>query len=81
MHVKDIKPSTRPNTRLQQDPAEVGSGVIPWKTILPQTYAAGIRNFFVEQEPPFRGSRLDSVRKSFQYLSTLITSPSRGAAP
>jgi sugar phosphate isomerase/epimerase len=76
MHVKDIKASTQPNTELRQDPTEVGSGIIPWARILPAAVAAGIRQFYIEQEPPFNGSRLDSVRKSFDYLSTLTTSPS-----
>jgi sugar phosphate isomerase/epimerase len=71
MHVKDIKSSTRPNYALQQDPTEVGSGSIPWARILPAAYQAGIRAFFVEQEPPFSGPRLGSIEKSFQYLMSL----------
>jgi len=69
MHVKDIKASTRPNFVLQQDPTEVGSGMIPWPKLLPAAYAAGVRGFYVEQEPPFAHSRLDSAKISFDYLA------------
>jgi len=69
MHVKDILASTTPNFAMQQDPTEVGSGIIPWQTLVPAAYAAGIRQFYVEQEPPFTGSRLDAVAKSFAYLT------------
>ncbi|MGN6375327.1 MAG: sugar phosphate isomerase/epimerase family protein [Sphingomonas sp.] len=71
MHVKDIKPSTRPNFEARQDPTEVGSGKIAWPQILPVAYAAGVRHFYVEQEPPFPGSRIASVAKSYRYLATV----------
>jgi len=72
MHVKDILASTTPNFAMQQDPTEVGSGIIPWQTLVPAAYAAGIRQFYVEQEPPFTGSRLDAVAKSFAYLTSQL---------
>lgn len=71
MHVKDIKATTKPNFVFQQDPTEVGSGMIDWKRLLPAAHAAGVRDFFVEQEPPFTRSRLESVATSFSYLSKL----------
>lgn len=69
MHVKDIKASTKPNFVLQQDPTEVGAGMIPWTKLLPAAYAAGVRGFYVEQEPPFAHSRLESAKISFDYLA------------
>jgi len=71
MHVKDIKASTQPNFALRQDPAEVGAGGMNWPAILPAAYAAGVRRFFVEQEPPFVRDRLESVAISFKYLDGL----------
>ena len=71
MHVKDIEASTPANYALQQNPTEVGSGHIAWARILPAAYRAGIRSFFVEQEPPFRGTRLASIAKSFEFLMSL----------
>lgn len=72
MHVKDIKASTKPNFALRQDPAEVGAGSMNWPRILPAAYAAGVRRFFVEQEPPFVHSPLESVAISFRYLDALV---------
>jgi sugar phosphate isomerase/epimerase len=71
MHVKDVKASTRPNFALQQDPCEVGQGIIDWKTLLAKAYQANVRQFYVEQEPPFSKSRLESVAISFNYLNAL----------
>lgn len=69
MHVKDIKPTTKANFELRQDPTEVGGGMIDWKALLPAAYAAGIRGFYYEQEPPFAHARLESARISFEYLA------------
>lgn len=71
MHVKDIRRSTRPNVSLRMDPADVGGGVIDWATLLPVAWAAGVRGYFVEQEPPFAGPRLESVATSYRYLAAL----------
>jgi sugar phosphate isomerase/epimerase len=72
MHVKDVKASTRPNFSLQLDPCEVGQGTIDWKTLLPQAYAASVREFYVEQEPPYAKPPLESVSISFKYLDALV---------
>lgn len=72
MHVKDIKASTRPNFRLQQVPCEVGSGMIDWKSLLTAAYHAGVRQFYVEQEPPFTKPPLEAVAVSFNYLNKLV---------
>lgn len=72
MHVKDLKASTRPNFSLQLDPCEVGQGTIDWKTLLRKAYGANVRQFYVEQEPPFSKPRLESVAISFGYLNALV---------
>lgn len=72
MHVKDVQATTRPNFVLQQDPTEVGSGIIDWKTLLPSSYAAGVRDFFVEQEAPFARPRMEAAKVSFDYLNALV---------
>jgi len=69
MHVKDVKATTKPNFAFEQDPTEVGSGIIDWKALLPAAYAHGVRDFFVEQEPPFVRPRIEAVRISFDYLN------------
>jgi sugar phosphate isomerase/epimerase len=72
MHVKDVKASTKPNFAFQQDPADLGTGIIDWKRILPAAHAAGVREFYVEQEAPFDKPRIESVRIDFDYLNTLV---------
>ena len=72
MHVKDVKAGTRPNFSLQMDPCEVGQGTIDWKALLRKAYRANVRQFYVEQEPPFSKPRLESVAISFKYLDALV---------
>ena len=72
MHVKDVKASTQTNYVFQQDPTEVGSGVIPWPRLLPAAYAEGVRGFFVEQEPPFARPRIEAARLCFDYLDRVV---------
>jgi len=72
MHVKDIKADTQPNFELKMDPTEIGSGKLPWKTLLPAAYAAGVRGFYVEQEPPFARPRIEAAKISHDYLASLV---------
>lgn len=69
MHVKDIKAETQANFALKMDPTEIGSGKLPWKTLLPAAYAAGVRGFYVEQEPPFARPRIEAAKISHDYLA------------
>jgi sugar phosphate isomerase/epimerase len=68
MHVKDVQASTKPNYVLQQDPTEVGSGRLDWQRLLPAAFEAGVRKFYVEQEPPFKMDRFDAIDKSRRFL-------------
>lgn len=70
-HVKDVKASTQANVESRMDPTEVGSGRLDWAKILPAAHRAGVRKFFVEQEPPFAFPRLESAAKGYSFLSTL----------
>ena len=72
MHVKDVKATTKPNFAFQQDPTEVGSGIIPWVKLLPAAYAEGVRGFFVEQEPPFVRPRIEAAKLCFDYLDKVV---------
>lgn len=71
VHIKDIKATTQPNIALKMDPSDVGSGRLDWKTIMPAAYKAGVRNFFLEQEPPFDKPRLEAAENGYKFLSTL----------
>jgi sugar phosphate isomerase/epimerase len=69
MHVKDVKADTKGNYAFQMDPAEIGSGKLDWKRLLPEAYAAGVRGFYVEQEPPFTRPRIEAAKISHDYLA------------
>jgi len=71
MHVKDILATTQKNFALEQDPTEVGKGMMHWPALLREAYAAGVRSFYVEQEPPFREDRFAAVAESFRYLESI----------
>lgn len=71
MHIKDIKATTAPNTSLKMDPSDVGAGRLDWAAILPAAHAAGVRHFFLEQEPPFATSRLQAAENGYRFLSAL----------
>ena len=71
MHIKDLKASTVPNAALRMDPANVGSGTLDWKAILPVAYDAGVRYYYVEQEPPFVEPRMQAARADYDFLARL----------
>ena len=68
-HVKDIKADTKANFALAMDPTEIGAGKLDWKKLLPAAYAAGVRGFYVEQEPPFTRPRIEAAKLSYDYLA------------
>jgi sugar phosphate isomerase/epimerase len=70
--VKDIKADTKANYTLNMDPAEIGSGKLAWKTLLPAAYAEGVRGFYVEQEPPFTRPRIEAAKISHDYLASVV---------
>jgi len=71
LHVKDVAAGNATNFVLAMKPAEVGSGTLDWAKILPAARAAGVRHFYVEQEPPFTMPRIEAARKSYAFLSAL----------
>lgn len=71
LHVKDVAAGNTINFMLQMKPAEVGFGTLDWAKILPAAYDAGVRHFYVEQEPPFAIPRIEAARKSYGFLAQL----------
>lgn len=71
LHVKDVARGNTVNYALSMKPAEVGAGVLDWARILPAAYDAGVRHFYVEQEPPFAIPRMEAAGRSYGYLSQL----------
>lgn len=72
LHLKDLKPSHIPNTDLEMDGTEVGSGIIDWPRLLAAAADTGVQAMYVEQEPPFARSSLESAKISYEYLSTIL---------
>lgn len=72
VHVKDIKASTKPNFALEQDPAEVGLGMLDWRAILSACAKAGVEHYYVEQEPPFTRDRFESMKLSHDFLAQVV---------
>jgi sugar phosphate isomerase/epimerase len=64
LHVKDMDATPR------RFFAEVGRGVIDFKSIFAQSRKAGVRHYFVENDEP-AGSPFESLRVSFEYLRRL----------
>lgn len=64
LHVKDMDATPR------RFFADVGRGVIDFKSIFAQSHKAGVRHYFVENDEP-AGSPFDSLRVSFDYLRQL----------
>jgi sugar phosphate isomerase/epimerase len=71
LHVKDLAAGSPTNFAITMKPTEVGSGTQPWARLLPAAYAAGVRHFYVEQEPPFAIPRIEAARRSYSYLAAL----------
>lgn len=71
MHIKDLAASTVPNNDFKMNPTDVGSGSLDWRVILPAGYEAGVRHYYVEQEPPFATPRMDAARADYEYLARL----------
>lgn len=71
LHIKDLKPGTPPNTELKMQGTEIGSGIIDWPRLFAAAKKAAIAGYYVEQEPPFARSSLESVRIDFEYLHRL----------
>lgn len=71
LHVKDVAAGNPQSFRISMKPAEVGSGTLHWDKILPAAYNAGVRNFLVEQEPPFTIPRIEAASRSYTFLAGL----------
>lgn len=71
LHIKDLRATTTTNVTIGMSPTEVGSGKLDWSRILPAAHRAGVRNYYVEQEPPFSIPRMDAAARSFRFLSAI----------
>lgn len=62
LHVKDmVRDASAP---LGWRSVEIGRGVIDWGPVMTAAKAAGVKGFFIEQEPPYLRPVMDSLRIS-----------------
>lgn len=71
LHIKDI--NQRPVDRLGLEMAGIhtGGGVLDWPGIFAAAKRAGVKGYFVEQEPPFPAPVFDELKASYDYLNQL----------
>lgn len=71
LHIKDIKRRAPVGVELEVASTEVGRGIIDWRSIFAAARRAGLKHYFIEQEPPFEHPPLESVRMSYEWLRRL----------
>jgi sugar phosphate isomerase/epimerase len=71
LHLKDLRHDHIPNTDLKMASTEIGKGIVDWPRLLRAAAKTSVKGLYVEQEPPFASSSLESVRVSFDYLKAL----------
>jgi sugar phosphate isomerase/epimerase len=76
LHLKDLQ--ARPAAGAAAVTVPLGQGVIGWREVLRTARAVGVREAFVEQEPPFTPPPLQALAQSYRYLQTLGAEPAHG---
>ena len=74
IHVKDFAALAHPTSDLagpdRPQGVELGKGFIDYKPIFAAAKRAGIRHAFVEQEPPFTHSELESAKIDYAFMAS-----------
>jgi sugar phosphate isomerase/epimerase len=68
VHVKDVRRVRKPSFALGAVTTPIGEGSLDWPRILRACEAAGVRHYYVEQEPPFAMPRFEAAERSHVYL-------------
>jgi sugar phosphate isomerase/epimerase len=71
LHVKDIKRNAGENLSFEMEGTEIGKGILDWPAIFKAAKQAGLKGYFVEQEPPFARPPLEELQASYAYLHKL----------
>ena len=74
LHIKDLKPDTPQDLKMQVAPEAfmpVGQGILDIKGILTAAHEAGVKYGFVEQDQHSQGDPFDNITTSYQYLQDL----------
>lgn len=77
IHVKDFPAGTKVTTEMggpnMPHPTELGRGHIDYKPVLAAARRAGVKHFFVEQDPPMVGmTPLEAVAIDYRYLRSVL---------
>ena len=70
LHLKDAKRVSA--QAMEMEPADIGTGIVPWERLATLIRRHRITDLFVEQEPPFPGERIASVKVAYDYLGKLF---------
>lgn len=74
LHIKDLKPGTPQDLKMQVAPEAfmpVGQGNIDIKGVLNVAHEVGVKYGFVEQDQHASGDPFDNIKTSYQYLQNL----------
>lgn len=76
LHVKDFMPIAKPAYGVTAGDAprsaELGRGFIDYKPIIRAGRRAGIKHYFVEEEPPFATPEIEALTIDYRYLRTIL---------
>lgn len=70
LHLKDAK--QRSEHVMELASTDIGTGMVDWRKLAVHIHRLAIPHLFVEQEPPFPGPRMNSVRAAYAYLSNVF---------
>ncbi len=73
IHMKDVSATkdSAGSTVLTPAPLGSGNGGLPWDTILREAYASGVREYYIEQEPPYLSNPIDTLGNSVKFLKAI----------
>ena len=69
LHIKDMIKDDKEAAGFRS--TEIGHGMIDWKPVFAAAQELGVKNYFVEQEPPFLKPAIDSLKDSRAFIAGL----------
>ncbi len=71
LHFKDLAP-TPSNAVSQLNTADMGEGIQNWNSIVDALKSSSVQHIYVEEEPPYRISGMESARKAYRFVQPLL---------
>ncbi|MDV6332281.1 sugar phosphate isomerase/epimerase [Asticcacaulis sp. 201] len=69
LHIKDMIKDEKQPAGFRS--TEIGHGMIDWKPVFAAAQTLGVKNYFVEQEPPFLKPAIESLKESRAFIAAL----------